>query len=242
MVHSGLRIIAEGVAVVAVIFPLHFFTERPRPTALSTALVLLLFFFPPLLAVTRLESRRGSLARQALGYLGFGFILGFLAGVVGGVEKGLLHLLTGEPLPVPLGLWSVIALLFALAAGLAYGIVLSLVRGAGALLRAPSPEAVSSLFEGLPRASRWAGLLYSLIPGLGHFALGRPARGRPFLLAAIVAGLSGLVIEITGLILLVEGGVPTVPLLALGAALLLFPLGLVIASALDLLFISSSPR
>lgn len=237
MGHSGSKIIIEGLAVVAVLFPIHFFTERPRATVLSTALALLLFFVPPVVAAVRLEPRRGNLFSQALGYVGFGFVLGLLAGLVGGVEKGVLHLITGEPLPVPTGLWIGIALFFALASGLAYGVMLALVRGLGALLRTPSPEAVSSLFERFPRRSRWWGLLYTLIPGLGHFALGRPARGKPFLSAAVASGLSGLVIGIAGLILLVEGAVPTLPLLALGAALLLFPLVLVLVSALDLLFL-----
>lgn len=97
-----------------------------------------------------------------------------------------------------------------------------------------------SLFGVLPRASRWSGLAYSLIPGLGHFAVGRPARGRPFLLATVGCGLAGLVIGITGLILLVEAGLPTLPILAVAAALLVLPLVLVVAAGLDILFLRLS--
>lgn len=99
------------------------------------------------------------------------------------------------------------------------------------------PEALTDLFKDLPSRSRYALLLYNLVPGVGHFALGRPARGRPFLLAAVASGLSGLMIGIAALILLVEGGMPTLPVMILAAALLLFPFVLVVASALDLLFL-----
>lgn len=226
--------------MVLLLLPIHFFIERLRPTALSTVLVLLVFFLPPAWAAVQLESRRGNLFDQTLRYLGFGVALGVLIGLVGGVVKGLLHLVTGEPLHVPLGLWIGIAILFALATGLAYGVMLCLVRGLGVLIRQPSPEVLSALFAGLPPAPQGTGLLYNLIPGLGHFALGRPTRGRPFLLAAIASGLSGLVILVTGLILLVEGGMRTLPLLALGAGLLFLPLLLVLAAAFDLLFLPLS--
>lgn len=240
MRRSDRRIIIEGLVVVLVLLPIHFLVERPRPTALSTVLVLLVFFLPPAWAAVRLESRGGSLVDKVLRYLGFGLVLGVSVGFVGGLLKGLLHLVTGEPLRLPPGLWIGIALLFALATGLAYGVMLCLVRGMGALLREPSPEAVASLSAGLPRASGRMGLLYNVIPGLGHFALGRPDRGRLFLFTAVASGLSGLVILIVGLILLVEGGIPTLPLLALGAGLLFFPLLLVLAAAFDMLFLQPS--
>lgn len=236
MERRGRRILVEGLAVVAVLFPIHFFAERPRPTAFSTLLVLLLFFAPLALAAVRLESRRGTLTSQLLGYLAFGVLLGALAGVVGGLENALLHLVTGESLPMRSGLWGGVALLFAFAAGLAYGAMLGLVRAASALCSTQLPETVESLFVSGSPSSRWSAALYSLIPGLGHFAVGRPARGRPFLLAAVVSGLSGLVIGIAGLILLVEGGVPALPLLVLGATLVVLPLVLVVLAALDLLF------
>ena len=241
MSRSRAGILAAGLAVVAVLFPIHYFTGRPNPTPLSTGLVLLLFFAPPALAAARLEGPRGSLPRQAAAYLGFGFVLGVLAGLVGGVEKAVLHLLTGEPFPIPLRLWSVVALLFALAAGLAYGILLGLIRSLAALLRQPVPELLTSLFTGLP-PSLASALLYCVVPGLGHFALGLPARGRPFLLAAVTAGLAGLLIGIAGLILLVEGGLPTLPALILGATLVLLPIVLVPLAALDLLYVGFPRR
>lgn len=240
MSRSRAGTLAAGLVVVAVLFPLHFFTERPNPTPLSTGLVLLLFFAPPALAAARLERPRGSLPRQTAAYLSLGFVLGILAGLVGGVEKAALHLLTGEPLPIPPRLWGAVALLFAVAAGLAYGILLSLIRGLAALLREPVPEPLTSLFSGLPSPSFSAALLYCVVPGLGHFAIGLPARGRPFLLAAVTAGLAGLLIGIGGLILLVEGGLPTLPALILGAALVLLPVVLVPLAALDLLYARSS--
>lgn len=176
------RIVAEGVIVVAVLMPLHVLAEqRERWAPLATALVVLLFFVPPAIAVAWLRPRQGTLFAQALGYLGVGFLLGLLAGAVGGTEKLLIHQVTGAPLGMPLGRWVLVATAFAAAAGLAYGVILCLVHGAGALLRAPSPEAIASLFRGLPRTSRAVGLVLSLIPGLGHFALGRPGRGRPYL-------------------------------------------------------------
>lgn len=240
MSRSRAGLLAQGLAVVAVLFPIHFFTERPNPTPLSTGLVLLLFFAPLALAVARLEERRGSLPRQVAAYLGFGFVLGLLAGLVGGVEKTLLHLLTGEPFPIPPRLWSAVALLFALAAGLAYAILLSLIRSLAALLRQPVPEPLTSLFSGLSPPSFSVALLYCVVPGLGHFALELPGRGRLFLLAAVSAGLVGLLIGIAGLILLVEGGIPTLPALVLGAALILLPVVLVPLAALDLLYARSS--
>lgn len=42
--------------------------------------------------------------------------------------------------------------------------------------------------------------------------MGYAGRGKLFLLAALAAGLCGLVITIVALTLLVEGGVPTLPL------------------------------
>jgi hypothetical protein len=54
------------------------------------------------------------------------------------------------------------------------------------------------------------------------------------------SGLAGLLILVAGLILLVEGGMRTPPLLALGAGLLFFPLLLVLAAAFDLPFVTFS--
>jgi len=239
MGRSRAGILAQGLVVVAVLFPMHFFAERPSPTPLSTGLVLLLFFVPPALAAARLEAPRGGLPGQAAAYLGFGFVLGVLAGLVGGAEKAILHLLTGEPFPISLRLWGAVALLFALASGLAYGVLLGLARGLAALLRQPAPEPLTALFSGLP-PSLASALLSCVVPGLGHVALGLPARGRPFLLAAVTAGLAGLLIGIAGMLLLVEGGLPTLPVLVLGAALLLLPVVLVPLAALDLLYARSS--
>jgi hypothetical protein len=115
--------------------------------------------------------------------------------------------------------------------------MLCLVRGFGALAITPSSAIEPVLVPGRPSAPRGAGVFYSLVPGLGHFAVGRAGRGKPFLLAALAAGLSGLVIIIVALILLVEGGVPTLPLLSAGAALVLFPILLVVLSALDVLLL-----
>lgn len=230
------RIVAEGVIVVAVLMPLHVLAEqRERWTALATALVLLIFFVPPAIAVARLQLRQGTLFAQALGCLGFGFLLGLVVGAVGGIEKLPIHQLTGEPLGMSLGLWVFVALAFALASGLAYGVILGLVHAARALVRAPSPEAIAVLFRDLPRSSLTVGVVLSLIPGLGHFALGRPGRGRPYLLATVASGLTGLVLLVVGIILLVEGGVPTLPLLVAGGVLLLVPALLAVISAIDLL-------
>jgi hypothetical protein len=203
-------------------------------------LATLLFFAPIVLAALRLEPATGGFLRQTIGYLGFGLILGTLVGLVGGLERWLLHLVTGDPLPIRPALWSAVALLFAIGTGLAYGIMLCLVRGFGALAIAPASEMEPALAPGRAPASRGAGLFYSLVPGLGHFAVGRPGRGKPFLLAALAAGLSGLVIAIVALILLVEGGVPTLPLLSAGAVLVLLPLVLVVLSALDVLLLKRS--
>jgi len=238
--HRAGRILAEGVIVVAVLMPLHVLAEQhQRWLPLATALVLLLFFVPPAIAVVRLRPRQGTLFAQAFGYLGFGLLLGLLAGAVGGSEKLLIHEVTGAPLLMPLGLWVFVALAFALAAGLAYGVMLCLVHGARALLRAPSPEAIALLFRDLPSSSLTVAVILSLIPGLGHFAPGRPGRGRSYLLATITSGLTGLVFVVVGIILLVEGGVPTLPLLLAGGVLILVPTLLAVISAIDLLFARS---
>lgn len=113
--------------------------------------------------------------------------------------------------------------------------MLCLVRGFGALAITPPSAMEPALSPGRASASRGASVFYSLVPGLGYFAVGHAGRGRLFLLAALAAGLSGLVITIVALILLVEGGVPTLPLLSGGAALVLLPLVLVGLSALDVL-------
>lgn len=234
MRHGQPRILLEGMVAVLLLLPVHFFAERPRPTLGSALLAMVLFFAPIVLAALRLEPAKGGYLGQAVGYLGFGLILGTVAGAVGGLEKWLLHLVTGDPLPIRPALWGAVALLFAIGTGLAYGIMLCLARGLGALAIGP----ISAMEPERAPASTGAGFLYSLVPGLGHFAVGRPGRGRPFLLAALAAGLSGLIITIVALILLVEAGIPTLPLLAAGAVLVLFPLVLVVASAVDVLLLT----
>jgi hypothetical protein len=220
---------------VLLLVPAHFFAERPRPTVASALIAALLFFAPLAIAACRLEAGEGGLLGQAIRYLGFGLFLGTLVGVVGGLEKWLLHLVTGDPLPIRPAVWTAVALLFAVGTGLAYGVMLCLFRGFGALVVTPA----EALHQGPgEQRSRRAGVLYSLVPGLGHFAVGNPGRGKPFLLAAVAAGLSGLVIAVVALILLVEAGIPTLPLLVAGVALVLFPLVLVLLSALDVLFLA----
>ena len=240
MARSGVWILVTSVVVVAVLLPIHFFTERGGPTTLSTVVVLGLFFVPPVLAATRLPPRRGSLIRRALAHLGFGILLGVLVGGVGGAVKLFLHQVTGEPLGLPPATWVRVAALFVVATGLGYGVLITLARGASTLVLGPSPEPLTSPLAGRLPASRWAALLLSVVPGLGHVAVGRPSRGRPFLLAAMASGLAGLVLGIAGVILLVEGGLPTLPLLAVAAALVCLPLGLVVAAGLDLLFLKLS--
>ena len=81
---------------------------------------------------------------------------------------------------------------------------------------------------GFPRSRR----LLHLSPRPGYFAAGHAGRGKLFLLAALAAGLSGLVITIAALTLLVKGPCRCCQG---GAALVLLPLVLAGLSPLDVL-------
>lgn len=181
----------------------------------------------------RLRDLQGSAPHQALGFLGLGFALGLGAGLVGGAEKYILTLLAGERFPVPLPLWAALALAFALAASVAYAAIMFLGRGIAIVSRAPSGEAVMELLRLTPGRSRAWAALYSLAPGVGHYYLGNPRRGRVYLSLTLGCALAGLLTGLLGLILLVESGVPMIPLLGAGLALLLLPGPLVLIAALD---------
>ncbi|HET7874248.1 MAG TPA: hypothetical protein VFN71_01885 [Methylomirabilota bacterium] len=236
MITGRLRILRDAVLVVLALLPLHFFAERRGPTVMSIALALVMFFGPVALAAVQMEAPTGNLLRRTLAHLRFGIVLGLGIGVVGGVENLLLHVVTGEPLQFSPAVWSVVAVLLAAGTGLAYGLLLCFVRGLGGLLARPAGGAGALLFGADPVPWRTA-LFLSLVPGLGHFALGQQKRGRPYLLWTLGSGVAGLGLFLVALIVLVEGGVLSLPLLSLGAALLLFPLVLVVASALDIVFV-----
>jgi hypothetical protein len=226
------RVALGTVVIVALLVTVHFFVVDPRRTRLAVGLVLVLFFAPPALAIWRLPPHAAStLAGDAVRYLVIGFVLGLLAGLVGAAVKIVLHAVTRVALPTTPVLWASVAVIFALAAGLSYGLLLCLVRAVWALVRTPAP---AELFADMPSASRAGAVLLSLVPGLGHAARGRPRAARWLLLAVAVAGLSGLVAVVVAAILLVEGGVPTLSLFAVGAALLIVvPLALAAGAALD---------
>lgn len=71
---------------------------------------------------------------------------------------------------------------------------------------------VPALSPGRASASRGAGVFYNLVPGLDYFAVGHAGRGKLFPVAALAAGLSGLIITIAALTLLVKAGVLALPL------------------------------
>jgi hypothetical protein len=225
------RLLLESAGLVIVLVPLHFFLQRPDPTAWSTAAALLLFFLPAMLAVARFGVGSREVAAEALGGLVFGFGLGLLVGGLGAIGRAVLHAMTGEPLPMTLALWVAVAAAWTLATAAAYGLILFLVWA----LRAAVPEQVVSRSgaDVASPASPLAGTRHELPSDLGR-ATGRHAGpGRRFFIASVLSGLAGIALGMAGLIVHVEGWAGGRALFAAAGALVLVMLLLRLAAALD---------
>jgi hypothetical protein len=206
-----IRVALEGLAVVIILVPLHFFLRRPDGSEWGSAVALLLVLLPAMLALARVEAGSGGIATEALAYLVFGFALGLLLGGVASLARGLLHLITGEALPVRLAVAVGIGAVWSLAMGVAYGAMLFLVWAVRALLLLPAPRADAGRPDRPepPSPGRAASRVR-----LAH------SRVRPALLAAAICALAGLAVALAGLVALLEGLPPARILLSLGAGLL----------------------
>jgi hypothetical protein len=230
------RATLEGVLIVAVLFPIHFFAERPNPTVLSNLAVLLLFFLPPIWGALRLRPAPGPVPWAILHDALFGGQLGLWSGVVGGLEKALLTVLLGESFLIPLSTWLIVAFIFACASALAYAAFLVILR---ALLGRALGSSVPLGFwrfrrpEQAERTVAYA-VISSLIPGVGHYLIDQPQRGARYLRLALLLALLGLFIGTAALVLLVEGRVFPTPLLIAAGLLVISPLPLGGIAAVDL--------
>jgi hypothetical protein len=219
------RVLLEGLGVVILLVPLHFFLHRPDRTAWGTAAALLLFFLPAMLAVARVEAGTGGVAAEALGYLVFGFGLGLLVGGLGAIGRALLHVATGDPLPVRLALWIAIASSWILATAAAYGLILFLVWALRNGVAPADSRARTSPVAGRP-APPVAGPLRGSRPGLGDLEIDRVLPGSRLPPTAAMCGLAGLGLGMAGLIVHLEGWAHGLTLLALAAVLLVAMLAL----------------
>ena len=229
------RATLEGVLFVAVLFPVHFIAGLPGPTFLSTLAILLLFFLPPIWGALRLRSPERPAPWRILYYAFFGFQLGLWAGVVGGMEKALLTVALGQRFIVPLPTWVIIAFIFALASAMAYADFVLIIRGLMTLAQDPRAP-LDLFFPRQPRpeeASIKRAILYSLVPGMGHYYLGQLERGSRYLILTLTLALLGLLIGTAALVLLVEARVPSLWLMIVSGLLILSPLPLAILAALD---------
>jgi hypothetical protein len=225
----------EGVLVVAVLFPLHFLLERPHPSVASNLLILLLFFVPPIWMALRLRTSPRPAPWHILEYALFGFQLGLWGGMVGGIELVLLKVVAGEPFLVPLTTWVMIAFIFAWASGTAYAVFVLLLRAILALGQdATLPSTLifrGSVTPDTPSLRR--AILYSVIPGVGHYYLHRSGRGAAYLGVACSVALLGLFTGTAAVVLLVEGRVMPTHYLIAAALLILSPVFLAIVAAVD---------
>jgi hypothetical protein len=224
------RVLLESLGLLILLVPLHFFLHRPDRTAWGTAAALLLFFLPAMLAVARVEAGAGGVAAEAFGYLVFGFGLGLLVGGLGAIGRAVLHVVTGDPLPIRLALWVAIASSWVLATGAAYGLILFLVWSLRAAVapagsRARPPEGAGGLLT--PAADP----LRERRPGPGGLASSPAAPGSGLPPAAAVCGLAGLALGMAGLIMHLEGWAHGLALLALAAVLVVAMLALRRAAA-----------
>lgn len=229
------RATLEGVLFVAVLFPLHFITELPGPTFLSTLAILLLFFLPPIWGALRLRAPERPVPWRILYYAFFGFQLGLLAGVVGGVEKALLTAVFGQRFIVPFLTWVIIDFIFASASATAYAVFILIIRGLMTLVQNPRAP-LDLFFHRRPRpeeTSLGRAILYSFVPGMGHYYLGQLERGSRYLVLTLTLVLLGLLIGTAALILLVEARVPALWLMIASGLLILSLLFLAVLAALD---------
>ena len=232
---SGGQATAEGVLVVAVLFPLHFLLERSHPSVWSNLVILLLFFVPPIWTAWRLRPNPRPAPWHILEYTLFGFQLGLWGGVVGGIENTLLKVVLGAPFLVPLSTWLIVAGIFALASAAAYAVFVPILRALLALCHdatVPLPLVWRGGAEP-GRVSLRRALLYSAIPGMGHYYLRQSRRGASYFGLACSLALLGLFTGTAGFVLLVEGRVMPTPYLIVAVVLILSPVLLAIVAALD---------
>jgi hypothetical protein len=223
------RVLLETAAVVIVLVPLHFFLQRPGPTAWGTAVALLVFFVPAGLAAARIRPGPRAVASEAFAGLVFGFGLGLLAGGLGGLGRAILHAVTGDPLPVRLALWVAIAAAWMLAAGVAYALILFLVWGLRLAVGPAGAPGWGGEGGEAPADARF-GIEPRILSGPGHQAGAGSSRGRPPPLAAVLTGIAGISVLMAGLVVLVEGHAPGAVLMVLGAAALAVAAGLWLAA------------
>ena len=221
------RVLLESVALVLVLVPVHFFLRRPDPTAWSASVALLVFFLPTVVAVVRLRPGPREAAVEGLAYLVFGFGLGLLVGGLSGIVHGILHLLTGEPLPVRLALWIAIAAGWAMASAAAYAIILFLVWSLRMFV--DSQEHPDGARES-PVAPGAAGASAHTDPA--RLGLAPRAGRRSFAIAAGACGIAGLAVAMAGVVLILENRAAAPRLIGVGAALLALTAILCIPAAL----------
>lgn len=238
--------LAEGVLLAMVLVAIHLALEIREISLASAVLILLAFFLPPFWGALRLGPRgQGSRGHGVLRAASFGLQLGLLASGLGAVEKLVATVLAGQAIPIPLPLWVGVALFFAVSSAVAYALIVMAVRIIMAVNQ--QPEVVMRyIFPDRPVGAAGVGntpaaLAYSLVPGLGHYYLGRPQRGATFLLVAVELALAALCVVIAGLILVWEARANFEPYLVLTVIVLLSPLVLVVASLLDVLALRARP-
>jgi hypothetical protein len=154
---------------------------------------------------------------------------------VGGLENSLLKVAFGEPFLVPLSTWLIVAGIFALASAAAYAVFIPILRAIVALYY-DATVPLTLIWRGGAepgKASLKRALLYSVVPGMGHYYLHRSRRGASFFGLACSLALLGLFTGTAGLVLLVEGRVMPTPYLIVAALLILSPVFLAILAAID---------
>ena len=225
----------------------HLALELREPSLASAIAILVAFFLPPIWGALRLGPHdEGDPAQRVLRTATFGLQLGLFVAGLGAAEKLAALALAGKSLPVPLSVWLAVAIFFAVCSAIAYALIVLGVRTIMAVHRDPQVVADYIFPSRQGSLDTATALAYSLVPGLGHYYLGRPQRGAGFMLVTVELALAALCAIIAGLILVWEARARFDPFFDLAVIILLSPLVLVLASIVDVLALrprsSDAPR